>query len=116
MSDGLDYIHLPGGAPQSANLSIRIGTDDMLPYFSKGQTVYVDKNSMPDEMQPGLFYYGGRVYVRQWCEDYCGTLHLLPSNPELGCEKVSIPRSERDKCLFLGKVLTDYTLPEPIYK
>ena len=116
LSEGLSYVSLPSGAPQNANLCIRLGTDDMLPYFSKGQIIYVDKYSMPDEMQPGLFYYDGRVYVRQWCIDYCGTLHLLPSNPASGSEKVSIPKRERYKCLFLGRVLAEYALPEPEYK
>ncbi len=71
---------------------------------------------MPDEMQAGLFYYKGKAYVRQWCIDYFGTLHLLPSNPARAGEKVSVPKSEIDSCLFLGKVLTDYTLPEPEYR
>ena len=116
MSEMPDYVRLPSRAPQNASLCIRLGTDDMLPYFSKGQIVYIDKSSTPDEMQPGLFFYAGRVYIRQWCVDYCGALYLLPSNPLLKKEIISIPKSERSKCLFLGKVLTDYALPEPEYK
>lgn len=88
----------------------------MLPYFRAGETVYIQKRIAPKELQPGLFYYKGEVFCRQWCIDYLGRLLLLPANSDKGSDIVAIPAESVGDCLCLGSVITDEVLPMPAYR
>lgn len=112
-----DYILLRRGreVPEDADFCLRMDNDCMEPFLKKGALVCVDRHHTPEEMQPGLFYYKGRVLCRQWCEDMTGTLHLLCANPERESENLSLGKSEKAACLCLGRVILDRKLPMPVY-
>lgn len=112
-----DYTLITRGRdmPENAELCLRLDNDCMEPYLKKGALLYIDRHETPEEMQPGLFYYKGRVLCRQWCEDSSGTLHLLCANPKRERENLSLSRSEKAACLCLGRVITDKRLPMPIF-
>ena len=114
--EDIQFIDRGDPVPAGAQLSMTLADDAMAPFFPRGSTVYVDITRPPDEFQAGVFYYGGKVLCRQWCEDMAGTLHLLPAEPTMGSRCVSVPREERGSCLCLGAVICDRTLPEPIYR
>ena len=115
MDGDICFVERGGSVPSEAGLSLTLTDEAMAPFFPKGTTVYIDAARPPDEFQAGIFYYNGRIFCRQWCEDMTGTLHLLPANPAMGKQCVSVPTGERGKCLCLGAVLSEETLPEPIY-
>ena len=112
-----DYTLIPCGkdAPEGAALCLRLDNDCMEPWIRRGELLYVSRDETPEELQPGLFYYKGRVLCRQWCEDSAGTLHLLCANPERESENLSLNRREKAACLCLGRVLLKKRLPMPIY-
>lgn len=112
-----DYTLLPRTkeVPKAADLCLRLDNDFMEPWLKKGKLVYIDRNETPEEMQPGLFYYKGRVLCRQWCEDSTGTLHLLCANPKRERENLSLSASEKAACLCLGRVILNRRLPMPVF-
>ena len=112
-----DYTLLQRGreVPNAADFCLRLDNDCMEPFIKKGALVCIDRHDMPEEMQPGLFYFRGRVLCRQWCEDSSGTLHLLCANPKRERENLSLSGSEKAACLCLGRVILNERLPMPVY-
>lgn len=111
-----DYTLLPGDRtiPDGADFCIVMDSDCMEPYLHEGEKVFVSCSS-PAELEIGLFRYMGKVYIRQWCEDYAGTLHLLCSNPKREDMNLTIGRDKKNRCLCLGRVLYAGKLSMPIY-
>lgn len=101
--------------PRDADFCLRLDNDCMEPWLKKGDLVYIDRTETPEEMQPGVFYYKGRVLCRQWCEDMTGTLHLLCANPKRESENLSLSKSEKAACLCLGRVIVKHKLPMPVF-
>ena len=112
-----DYTLLPrtGDMPEGADFCLRLDNDCMEPFFRGGELVYIDRRHAPEELQPGLFLFGGRVLCRQRCEDSSGALHLRCANPRRERENVSRSRAGKASCLCLGRVLTEKNLPMPVY-
>lgn len=112
-----DYSFLPRSrkTPAGADLCLRLDNDCMEPFIRRGELLYISRRETPEEMQPGLFYYRGRVLCRQWCEDSAGSLHLLCANPGRESENLSLSREEKAACLCLGRVLLKKRLPMPVY-
>ena len=113
--DDYDLIERGAAVPAAADMCIIHGDDTMEPYIRRGERVYIRRRQTPAEMEAGLFLYRGKVYSRQWCEDYAGRLHLLCANPARERENLHLSRSERSRCLCLGRVLLDKKLPAPVY-
>ena len=114
---GLYYLARRGEAtPEEADLCVTICDDCMAPYVSEGDTVYVSCTEPVEELEVALFFFRGKVLCRQWCEDFSGTLHLLPANPAFRDRCIAIPKALRDRCLCLGSVLFDRKLPRPSYR
>lgn len=112
-----DYTLLPRekGMPDEADFCLRLDNDCMEPWLREGELVYIDRHDTPEELQPGLFYYRGRVLCRQWCEDSAGTLHLLCANPKRESENLALRGEEKAACLCLGRVILRQRLPMPIF-
>ena len=90
-----DLIERGAAVPAAADMCIIHGDDTMEPYIRRGERVYISRRQTPAEMEAGLFLYRGKVYCRQWCEDYAGGLHLLCANPARERENLHLSRSER---------------------
>ena len=101
--------------PKTADFCLRLDNDCMEPYLKRGQLVFIDRSAAPEEMQPGLFYYRGRILCRQWCEDSTGALHLLCANPGRERDNLCLTGREKAACLCLGRVILKKYLPMPIY-
>ena len=113
-----DYTLLPRskGTPAEAAFCLRLDHDLMEPWLKKRELLYVSRSETPEEFQPGLFWYRGRILCRQWCEDSAGNLHLLCANPGRERENLMLSPSEKAACLCLGRVLTKQRLPMPLYR
>ena len=101
--------------PAGSDFCVCLDNDCMEPYLKRGEPVFVSRGEMPEELQPGLFYYQGGIFCRQWCEDSAGNLHLLCANPAREKENLTLSRAEKSACLCLGRVLLKKRLPMPIY-
>ncbi len=115
MSD--DYTLLPRttDTPAEAAFCLTLDNDCMEPWLRRGELLYVSRGEAPEELQPGVFYYKGRVLCRQWCEDSTGALHLLCANPRRESENLTLSAEEKTACLCLGRVLLKKRLPAPFY-
>ena len=62
-----DYTLLPRskGTPAEAAFCLRLDHDLMEPWLKKGELLYVSRSETPEEFQPGLFWYRGRILCRQ---------------------------------------------------
>lgn len=94
---------------------LTLESDCMEPLFRRGETLRVTRRVSPPEMAAGVFLWRGRVYVRQWCEDSAGNLHLLCANPQRERDNLCLSPSERGACLCLGTILPGRPLPRPYY-
>ena len=115
MTEEYSFLPRTRGTPDCADFCLRLDNDCMEPWLKRGEILYIDRREAPEELQPGLFWYRGRVLCRQWCEDSEGTLHLLCANPRREKENLSLNRSEKAACLCLGRVVLKKRLPIPVY-
>lgn len=115
MDEIYSFIDKRDAVPSGADFCLILSDDSMEPYFARGDRVFVIRREVPAEMEAGIFYYNGRVCCRQFCEDYAGNMHLLCANPERERENLCLDKAERQRCICLGKVLTEKKLPRPVY-
>jgi len=115
MSEDYTLLQRDRDVLDGADFCLRLDNDCMEPFIKKGALVCIDRHNTPEEMQPGLFYYQGRVLCRQWCEDSSDTLYLLCANPKRENENLSLDKNEKAACLCLGRVILDRKLPMPVY-
>jgi hypothetical protein len=116
MNEHYSLIPKTEAMPQEADFCLMMDNDLMAPVINKGERVYISRRQSPAELDVGIFLYKGRIYCRQFCEDYVGNLHLLCANPLRESENLCLGREEKAQCLCLGKVLLKAKAPMPIYK
>ena len=112
-SELFELLDRNSAMPEDADFCLTLSDDAMAPFFPAGADVYVSATRAPEEFEAGIFLCEGRVLCRQWCEDFSGTLHLLPANSALKKESIAVPKRLRDKCLCLGSVISGKKLPRP---
>lgn len=110
-----ELIDRKDALPEGADFCLTLSDDSMAPFFPAGSDVCVSASRAPAEFDAGIFLYEGKVLCRQWCEDFSGTLHLLPANPAFRDRCIAVPKKLRDRCLCLGSVLSAQKLPRPVY-
>lgn len=115
MSEGYSFIEKDGSVPGEADFCFIMDNDLMEPLIKKGDRVWVCRSRMPAELEAGLFYFRGRVYCRQICEDYNGNTHLLCANPRREGENLCLDRRERRSLICLGRVILSQKPLMPIY-
>lgn len=116
---GEDYedIPLPDGAPADADFCITASGDSMEPYIPDGSLVYVQRGAPLAEFDPGVFFVGGDVLIKQWCVDSEGTLYLLSANPAREAANRMIRASSAETVVCFGKVVgLKKKLPPPEYR
>ena len=116
MKDYYSLIPKNKSVPPEADFCFIMTADCMEPVINKGETVYVSRKASPRELEVGLFMHWGKVYCRQFCEDYAGNLHLLCANPLRESENLCLDRQQQQQLICLGKVLLGSKPPMPIYK
>ena len=104
------------GLAEGTDFCIMLDNDCMEPVFHRGETLCIARGESPQEFAAGVFLYRGCVYVRQWCEDFAGNLHLLCANPDRQSENLMLSRDRRGACLCIGTVLPGDPLPRPMYR
>lgn len=110
-----DFITRSPDMPPEADFCLTVRDDAMSPYISPGDRVYIDVHRAPQEFEVGLFAIDGEVVLRQCCEDYAGTLHLLPANPARRDAALSFKKGARNYPSCLGCVILNKKLPPPEY-
>ena len=110
-----EFLDRSSDLPEGADFCLTLSDSSMEPFFPAGSDVYVSASRAPEEFDAGIFLYEGKVLCRQWCEDFSGTLHLLPANPAFRNRSIAVPGQLRDRCFCLGSVISDRKLPRPVY-
>jgi len=116
--EGEDYelIDRSPDVPKGADFCIDITGDSMEPYIKDGSRVYVQRGDVEEMRDAGVFYVDGDVYVKQWCVDMIGTLHLLSANPKREDANIQIFKDSGRNVVCFGRVLLKKKLPEPRYR
>lgn len=117
-TDTTEYYELSErtrGTPKNAAFSVTLTDNSMEPFFPAGSDIYISVSHTPAEFEAALFLIDGKILCRQWCEDFAGTLYLLPANPARRDLCITIPARLRSKCLCLGSVISARKLPKPVY-
>ena len=115
MNEDFELIALRADMPEGTDFCLMLDNDLMEPLIAMGERVHVSRHITPGELEVGIFLYNGRIYCRQYCEDYIGNLHLLCANPRRESENLCLDRREKEKCLCLGKVLLKEKPGMPVY-
>lgn len=112
-----DYRLIPRSdeMPEGTDFCLILDNELMAPLINKGEMIYISRSAAPEELEVGIFLYKGRIYCRQYCEDYAGNMHLLCANPACERENLCLSRAEKEKCLCLGKVLLEKKPTMPVY-
>ena len=115
MHEHYELISKTADMPKDADFCLIMDTDEMEPVIAKGERVYVSRRESPEILEAGIFYHKGRIYCRQYCEDYNGALILLCANPLRESENLILDKERRKDCVCLGKVLLKDKPPMPFY-
>ena len=110
-----ELIERRADMPDGADFSVTLQDGSMEPFFPSGAEVYISVSHTPEEFEAAVFLYEGKILCRQWCEDFAGTLYLLPANPAYRDGCAAVPLWLRDRCLCLGSVISGGKLPRPVY-
>ena len=115
MSPDYELIPIDADMPEGTDFCMIMDNELMEPLIPRGTRICVSRSMAPEEFEAGIFFYRGKIYCRQYCEDYAGNLHLLCANPARENENLCLDRKEKEKCLCLGKVLLKEKPPMPLY-
>ena len=69
--------HLPVPDGSAASFAVKMSDGSMAPYFPAGSLAYIEKGGKLHDGDVGLFYFRGKVLLRQYCEDYAGNFYLF---------------------------------------
>lgn len=119
MVSGADYEDIPRTAdmPKNADFCLTVSGDSMEPYLHDGQMIFIAEDAPLGELEVGVFFYHGGVYVKQYAPSYDGSVYLLSANPEREAANITVPRESVPDLFCFGKVLgIKKRLPPPIYK
>ena len=112
-AEGFSLLPRSADTDARADFCLTVTDGAMAPYICPGQSVAVSAGEALEEFDVGVFYCRGKIYCRQWCEDYSGALHLLAANSAQSNANIRLSKGERQGCLCLGKVLLDKRPPRP---
>lgn len=70
---------------------LKIEGNELLPYFSPGDTAYFEKTTLLRDGDVGVFEVNGEMMIRQYVEDSFGTIYLFAVNRSLASLDRTIP-------------------------
>lgn len=118
MVSGSDYEDIPRtpDMPKNASYCLTVSGDSMEPYIKDGQMVYVEEDVPLGDMEVGVFFYQGGIYVKQYAPSFDGGVFLLSANPARESANITVPRESVQDLYYMGKVILKKKLPPPIYR
>lgn len=115
MNEHYELIEKTAEMPEGTDFCLIMNTDEMEPVIAKGERMYISRRESPEMLEVGIFYHKGRIYCRQYCEDYSGALLLLCANPLRENENLILDKEQKKGCICLGRVLLKTKPPMPLY-
>ena len=94
---------LPEGS--EADFALRVEGDELEPYVRPGGIALIKRGAEIRDGDVGLFFAGGDMVLRQYCEDWAGNAHLLTLNRRRRERDIVLPRDGRHAVCLLGRVL-----------
>ncbi len=118
MVSGADYEDIPRTAdmPKNADFCLTVSGDSMEPYLHDGQMIFISEDAGLQDMDVGVFFYHGGIYVKQYAPSYDESIYLLSANPEREAANITVPKECVQDLVCFGKVILKKKLPPPIYR
>lgn len=95
-----------------ADFALRVEGDELEPYIKRGGTALIKRGGEICDGDVGLFFVGGDMVLRQYCEDWAGNVYLFAVNRRRSALDIRLPAGGAPICSF-GRVLLDADVPLP---
>ncbi len=82
-SDHYEIVELKKAPPRGANFMVQVSGDSMEPRIHDGDRLFVRRQPSVEEMEIGVFYLDGEVYVKEFWGDHLGSLNPAYDDIEL---------------------------------
>jgi SOS-response transcriptional repressor LexA len=95
------------------DFSVKLENSDLAPYFKAGDTIFAKRKEplLPGDV--GIFYYDGKMIVRQYCEDSFGGIYLFSVNRRKKNNDIYVPHTSKKNVCCFGKVILSESIPLP---
>ena len=100
---------------ETADFSVRIQGDSMLPYLHDGEIAYVRKETRLSNGDIGIFCVDGSLYCKHYYLDNEQNLILVSANPDLRDSNIYVSRDSASTVSCFGRVLTNVVTKLPNY-
>ena len=88
-----------------ADFALRVEGDELEPYIERGAEIR--------DGDVGLFFAGGDMVLRQYCEDWAGNVYLFAVNRRRSALDIRLPAADGAPICSFGRVLLDVDVPLP---
>ena len=83
------------------------------PYIERGGTALIKRGAEIRDGDVGLFFAGGDMVLRQYCEDWAGNVYLFAVNCRRSMLDIRLPAADGAPICSFGRVLLDTDVPLP---
>lgn len=106
-----EELSVPEGS--EADFALRVEGDELEPYIGRGGTAYIKRGAEIRDGDVGLFFVGGDMVLRQYCEDWAGNVYLFAVNRRRSMLDIRLPAAGGAPICSFGRVLLDADVPLP---
>lgn len=106
-----EELSVPEGS--EADFALRVEGDELVPYIKRGGTAYIKRGAEIRDGDVGLFFVGGDMVLRQYCEDWAGNVYLFAVNRRRSALDIRLPAADGAPICSFGRVLLDTDVPLP---
>lgn len=110
---GEDYEDYSVPRSSSADCAVRVEGDSMEPYIPDGSVALVKRGDIIRDGDVGLFYADSGMVIKQYCQDYTGTVRLFSLNRRRKDADIIISADSSLPLFCFGRVLMDKDAPLP---
>ena len=102
---------LPEGS--EADFALRVEGDELEPYVRPGGIALIKRGAEIRDGDVGLFFAGGDIVLRQYCEDWAGNVYLFAVNRRRSGLDIRLPAAGGAPVCSFGRVLLEDEVPLP---
>lgn len=96
-----------------ADFALRVEGDELEPYIERGGTALIKRGAEIRDGDVGLFFAGGDMVLRQYCEDWAGNVYLFAVNRRRSALDIRLPAAGGAPICSFGRVLLGVDVPLP---
>lgn len=106
-----EYYLPPEGS--GADYAVRVEGDELEPYVKRGGVALIERGAEIRDGDVGLFFAGGDMVLRQYCEDWAGNVYLFAVNRRRSGLDIRLPAAGGAPVCSFGCVLLEDEVPLP---